>query len=98
MAKKKDKGETDGVRIPKKVAGVKIPKELRRKGNKVIDLMSHPLVADIAAAALTAAAAALRGDRKGSRSRRNGKDEQGEKAGETHPSLAAQSHSEDRHH
>lgn len=47
-------------RLPKQIAGVKLPKKFRKSGDKVIDALSHPLIADFAAAALIAAATALR--------------------------------------
>lgn len=61
MAKSKDKKGKAG-KLPKQIAGVKVPKELRKSGAKVVDALSHPLLADFAAAALLAAAAALRDD------------------------------------
>ena len=58
MAKKKNK-------IPKKVGGVKIPKEVRKAGDKALKLAAeHPVISDIVAAGLLAAAAALTGDKK----------------------------------
>lgn len=67
MAKKKQKkGKTasaakaEGAKLPKKIAGVKVPKELREPGGKLLDAVRHPLVMDVAAAALMAAAAGLR--------------------------------------
>lgn len=45
---------------PKRIAGVKVPKQMRKKLGKAGDFLQHPLVADLAAAALIAAAAALR--------------------------------------
>lgn len=60
MAKKSQK-----TRIPKKVGGVKIPKEVRKAGDKALKLAAeHPVISDIVAAGLLAAAAALTGDRK----------------------------------
>jgi len=46
-------------KIPRTVAGLKIPKELRKAGKVARDLSKKPLVADIAAAAMMAAAASL---------------------------------------
>lgn len=63
MAKKAKK---NGAKLPKTIAGVKVPKPLRKRGGKVIEALNHPLVSDLAAAALLAAAAALR-DNKGVR-------------------------------
>lgn len=47
-------------KLPKRIAGVKVPKRMRRPGGKVLDALSHPLVADVVAAGLLAAAAAVR--------------------------------------
>ncbi len=53
------------LKIPKKVGGVKVPKEARKAGNKALKLAAeHPVIGDIVAAGLLAAAAALTGDRK----------------------------------
>ncbi|HWT13288.1 MAG TPA: hypothetical protein VN231_11085 [Allosphingosinicella sp.] len=63
------------VRIPKRVAGVKIPKKVRRKAKKALRLAEKPVVREIAAAALGAVAqggADRAGDR--GRSRGNGRD------------------------
>jgi len=67
LAKKKQKkakpgkGEAAGAaKLPKRIAGVKVPKQLRESGGKLLEAVRHPLVMDIAAAALMAAAAALR--------------------------------------
>lgn len=45
-----------------KSTGAKASKSVRSSGSKLMDALSHPLIADVAAAALVAAAAALRGD------------------------------------
>lgn len=60
--KKATKGEAkDGLHLPKRIAGVKLPKEARRK----LDLLAkHPIVADILAAGLVALAARLKKDPK----------------------------------
>lgn len=48
-------------KIPKQVAGVKVPKKIRKKGDKLIAAAEqHPILAELAASALLAAAAALR--------------------------------------
>jgi hypothetical protein len=53
------------VKIPKQIAGVKIPKGARKAGKKAIKLAAeHPVISDIVAAGLLAAAAALTKDRK----------------------------------
>lgn len=53
MAKKKKH------RIPKRVAGIKVPKELRKKAEQVLDLADSPAIRQLAGAALMSAAAAL---------------------------------------
>ena len=42
------------LKIPKKVGNIKIPKELRREGNGLIDALKGLLATEIAAAAITA--------------------------------------------
>lgn len=44
-------------KLPKTIAGVKVPKELRAPGGRLLEVVSNPLVIDAAAAALAAAAA-----------------------------------------
>ena len=48
-----------GAKLPRKVAGVKIPKKLRKAGSAAMDLAQQPIVGELVAAALTAAAASL---------------------------------------
>lgn len=63
MAKKKDKKDkknAGAAKLPKRIAGVKVPKELRAPGGKLMEVVRNPLVMDLAAAALAAAAAGLR--------------------------------------
>lgn len=67
MAKKKQKkpkgekaAKAEAPKLPKRIAGVKVPKELREPGGKLLEAVRHPLVMDVAAAALMAAAAGLR--------------------------------------
>ena len=45
------------VKIPKKIAGVKLPKKARKTANKAIKLGASPVVRELAAAAIGAAAA-----------------------------------------
>lgn len=60
MAKAK-KGK---VKIPKHIGGVKIPKELRKAANRAIETLSeHPVLSDLVASGLVAAAAALTRDK-----------------------------------
>ena len=54
------------VKIPKQVAGVKIPKKVRKKAKKAIKAVEGPMVRDLAAAAIGAVANA-RASRTGSR-------------------------------
>jgi hypothetical protein len=53
MAKGKSK-------VPKKIAGVKVPKKVRKVADSARTAIDNPLVADLIAAALVAAAAKLR--------------------------------------
>jgi len=48
-----------GPKIPKEVAGVKIPKGLRKAGKAASEFAQQPAVGEFVAAALTAAAASL---------------------------------------
>lgn len=43
-------------KLPKRIAGVKIPKKLRKRGGELAVLLANPLVADIVAAGLLIAA------------------------------------------
>ncbi len=52
MAKKKG-------RVPKRIAGFKVPKDLRKTAEQVLDLADNPAVRQLASAALMSAAAAL---------------------------------------
>lgn len=55
MAKKKN-GKTKTSKLPKRIAGVKVPKELRAPGGRLLQAVNNPLLIDAAAAALMAAA------------------------------------------
>jgi len=48
------------VKIPKKVAGVKIPKKARKRANKAIEAVDNPFVRGLAAAALVGASRAAK--------------------------------------
>jgi hypothetical protein len=61
MGKGKGKAKNDADR--KESSGVKIPKPLRKAGKEALKLAREPVVAEIVAAALLSAAAALRGDK-----------------------------------
>ena len=54
------KGKKDKVKIPKRIAGVKVSKAVRKAGNRALKLAEAPAVSETVAAALLAAAAALR--------------------------------------
>jgi hypothetical protein len=62
MAKgdKKAKKAKDKVKIPKRIAGVKVSKAVRQAGKTALKLAEQPAVSETVAAALLAAAAALR--------------------------------------
>ena len=59
MAKKSKK-----LKIPKKIAGVKVPKELRNAGKQLVKLAEEPRARDIALAAIAAGLAARKETRK----------------------------------
>lgn len=63
MAKgdKKTKKSKDKVKIPKRVAGVEVSKAVRQAAKTARKLAEQPVVSETVAAALLAAAAALRG-------------------------------------
>ena len=71
MAKAK-KGKSG--KLPKMVAGVELPKELRKQGAKLLDLVKNPLVADLVAAGLVALAANVRNSGHTSDAKEKGKD------------------------
>lgn len=54
--KSRKAGKGKKLKIPKKVGNIKIPKELRREGNGLIDALKGLLATEIAAAAITALA------------------------------------------
>jgi hypothetical protein len=56
----KKKGGKKSNPIPKEIAGIKVPKELRKAGRKAVKLVQDPVVSEAVAAALLSAAAALR--------------------------------------
>lgn len=63
MAKDKDGGGKSGagkIKVPKEVGGVKVPKQLRKLGNKAVKAARNPVVSEVVAGAMLAAAAALR--------------------------------------
>ncbi|HWH17269.1 MAG TPA: hypothetical protein VNT77_02895 [Allosphingosinicella sp.] len=71
-------------KLPKKIAGVKVPKELRKVGNAARSLAKQPVISELVAAALTAAAASLTAQNKAARSvRRTAEDLTSETVRET---------------
>jgi hypothetical protein len=54
------KDEKKKGKLPKEVGGIKVPKKLRKAGNKAMKLAKDPVVSEVVAAALLSAAAALR--------------------------------------
>ena len=54
------KGKKDKLKIPKRIAGVKVSKAVRKAGKSALKLAETPAVSETVAAALLAAAAALR--------------------------------------
>jgi len=55
---------TKSVKIPKKIAGVKLPKQARKTANKAIKMSANPIVREFAVAAIGAAGAKAAGERK----------------------------------
>jgi hypothetical protein len=51
------------LKVPKRIGGVKVPKKVRKPVNKALAIAENPATRDLAIAALTAAAAALSGQR-----------------------------------
>ena len=62
MGKKNKKNKTS--KVPKRIAGVKVPKELRDAGSMLAKLARDPTAREVALAALTAALAARKDSRK----------------------------------
>jgi hypothetical protein len=81
-------------KVPKRIAGVKVPKDLRRKAEVALTLVENPAVRQLAAAALTAAAGALASSSKSKRAATRAADEAGDaaagagRAGETAGRIA----------
>jgi len=65
MAKKGKKGKGD--KLPKTIAGVTVPKELRSAGGRLARIMRDPATREVALAALTAALAVRKDNRKAAR-------------------------------
>ena len=66
MADKKKKKKAG--KAPKEIAGIKLPKPLREPAGQLLKAVQSPAFADVAAAALLSAAAALQGGKKASAS------------------------------
>ena len=60
------------VKIPKKIAGVKIPKKARKTANKAIKMGASPVVRELAVAAIGAAGGRAAGERKAERGQGEG--------------------------
>jgi hypothetical protein len=58
--KKEKKDKKKGPKLPREIAGVKVSKAVRKAGEAALKLASEPAVGEAVAAALLAAAAALR--------------------------------------
>ncbi|MEA3002291.1 MAG: hypothetical protein QOH81_1079 [Sphingomonadales bacterium] len=86
MGKGKDKAKNG---TDKESSGVKIPKPLRKAGKGALKLAREPVVAEIVAAALLSAAAALRGDKAAARLGKDGSKAAG-KAGKAGAKAAAE--------
>jgi hypothetical protein len=54
---------TQSLKIPKQIAGVKLPKKVRKRAKKAIKMGASPVVREIAAAAIGAAAGKAAGHR-----------------------------------
>jgi hypothetical protein len=55
---------TKSIKIPKKIAGVKLPRKARKTANKAIKMGASPMVREIAVAAIGAAGGRAAGERK----------------------------------
>lgn len=79
--KKGKKAKSD--KLPKKIAGVKVPKELRNVGGVVARLARDPAAREVALAALTAALAARKDNRQAARKAIGEAGEAAQKAGKS---------------
>lgn len=61
---KSERAKTDKAKLPKTVAGIELPKELRKQGAKLLGLIKNPMVGDLVAAGLVALAANVRNKEK----------------------------------
>ncbi|WP_145961008.1 hypothetical protein [Sphingosinithalassobacter portus] len=61
MAKKKSKKDKGPKPIlPKEIAGIKVPKKLRKQSGKIAEIARNPVVAELVAVGLAAFAAGMR--------------------------------------
>ena len=65
------------IKVPKQIAGMKVPKKVRKAGNKALKLADNPAALELAAAALTAAAAALQAQGRKARAEERSSEEGG---------------------
>lgn len=79
---KGDKKKKPDKKVPKTIAGVRVPKELRKAGHMVLDLAESPLAREIVAASFMAAVTAVAGSRQGRQAIAGAADDAGDAAGE----------------
>ncbi|QIG78324.1 hypothetical protein [Stakelama tenebrarum] len=62
MAKKKKSKKDKGPKpiLPKEIAGIKVPKKLRKESGKIAEIARHPVVAEMMAVGIAAVVAGLR--------------------------------------
>ena len=75
-------GKNKKLKIPKRIAGVKIPKKLRKRAKIALALSESPLARDLVTAGLTAAAAAIASSEEGRRAAKASVDQAGDAADE----------------
>jgi hypothetical protein len=61
-------------KLPKRIAGVKIPKKLRKRGGRVLAFLESPVVSSIVAAGLLAAADSISRQPKVKKARKKARD------------------------
>ena len=79
---KGDKKKKQDKKVPKTIAGVRVPKELRKAGHMVLDLAESPLAREIVAASFMAAVTAVASSRQGRQAIAGAADEAGDAADE----------------
>ncbi|MBA17520.1 MAG: hypothetical protein CMN73_14385 [Sphingomonas sp.] len=62
MAKKKKSKKEKGPKpiLPKEIAGIKVPKKLRKESGRIAEIARNPMVAELVAVGIAAFAAGLR--------------------------------------